>query len=83
VVHLLYCGGDIRCLCDGARAGPGADYLEVFRFPGSTAFVGHTLALWQGSIWNKRAWSSTLKSTFDHLEYGLLKAGTFGWPWPS
>jgi len=61
---------------------PGADYLAIFRFVGTTAFAGYALALWQNSIWYKRAWSTTLKSTIDGLVYGLLTAGTFGWLWP-
>ncbi|MGD2215871.1 MAG: hypothetical protein PVJ64_03905 [Gemmatimonadales bacterium] len=67
----------------GRALGPGADYLAVFRFAGATAFVGYALAIWQNSIWWKRAWSTTVKSTFDGLVYGLLTAGTFGWLWPS
>ena len=63
--------------------GPGADYLSVFRFAGCTTFIGYSAALWQNSIWYKRAWSSTLKSTFDGLVYALVTAGIFGWLWPS
>jgi hypothetical protein len=66
----------------GRALGPGAHYLAVFRFAGCTAFVGYTLALWQDSIWFKRAWSTTIKNTVDGLVYGLLTAGTFGWLWP-
>jgi hypothetical protein len=62
--------------------GPGASYLEVFRFVGTTAFLGYSLALAQHSIWYKRNWITTLKSMFDGLVYGLLTAGTFGWLWP-
>lgn len=58
-----------------------APYLEVFRFIGCTAFMGYSLALWQNSIWYKRAWSVTIKSTFDGLVYASLTAGTFGWLW--
>jgi hypothetical protein len=36
--------------------GPGADYLEVFRFAGAVAFTGYSLALVQHSIWYKRNW---------------------------
>jgi hypothetical protein len=61
----------------------GADYLAVFRFVGCTAFIAHTAALWSNSIWYKRSWSTTLKSTFDGLVYALFTAGTFGWLWPS
>ena len=67
----------------GIGLGPGAPYLTVFRYAGTVAFVGYALALWQNSIWYRRAWSITLKSTFDGLVYGLLTAGAFGWLWPS
>ncbi len=62
---------------------PGGDYLEVFRFAGTTAFIGYSLALMQNSIWYKRSWSATLKSMADGLLYGLLTGGAFGWLWPS
>jgi hypothetical protein len=67
----------------GRALGPGAEYPAVFRFTGCTAFVGYAVALWQNSIWYKRAWSTTLKSTFDGLVYALLTAGSFGWLWPA
>jgi hypothetical protein len=67
----------------GRALGPGANYLEVFRFAGTTAFVGYSLALPQHSIWYKRNWGTTLKSMFDGLVYGLLTAGAFGWLWPN
>ena len=66
----------------GRALGPGANYLSVFRFAGCTAFLGYAAALWQDSIWYKRAWSTTFKNTFDGLVYALLTAGTFGWLWP-
>lgn len=66
----------------GRALQPGAPYLAVFRFAGATAFIGYSLALWENSIWFKRAWSTTLKGTIDGLIYGLLTAGTFGWLWP-
>lgn len=58
------------------------DYLHVFRFVGTTAFIGYAVALWQMSIWYKRAWSTTIKATADGLIYALLTAGVFGWLWP-
>ncbi len=61
---------------------PGANYLEVFRFVGTPAFMGYSLGLIQHSIWYKRNWGTTLKSVFDGLMYALLTAGTFGWLWP-
>ncbi len=80
----VYCivVGIFAAYITGRALGPGADYLAVFRFAGSTAFVGYAVALWQNSIWYKRAWSSTFKSTVDGLVYGLLTAGVFGWLWP-
>ena len=66
----------------GRVLGPGAEYLEVFRFAGTTAFAGYSLALMQNSIWFSKSWIATLKSMFDGLIYSLLTAGTFGWLWP-
>ena len=66
----------------GRARAPGADYMDVFRFASTTAFIGYSLALWQMSIWYQRAWSLTLKSTIDALIYGLLTGGIFGWLWP-
>jgi hypothetical protein len=60
----------------------GAPYLAVFRFAGTTAFIGYAVALWQTSIWYSRSWSITAKSTVDGLIYALLTAGMFGWLWP-
>jgi len=66
----------------GRALGPGAHYLQAFRFAGATAFFGYSLALWQHSIWYKRSWMTTARSTFDGLIYGLLTGGFFGWLWP-
>jgi hypothetical protein len=66
-----------------SRAVPvGAPYLHVFRFVGTTAFIGYSLALWQMLIWYRRALGTTIRSTVDGLVYALLTAGTFGWLWP-
>jgi len=62
---------------------PGAEYLEVFRFAGATAFIGYAVALWQLSIWYRRAWTTTLKSTVDGFIYACLTAGMMGWLWPN
>jgi hypothetical protein len=61
---------------------PGATYLQVFRFVGTTAFMAYALGLWQMSIWYHRSWMTTIKATVDGLVYALLTAGTFGWLWP-
>ncbi len=66
----------------GSALDVNAHYLEVFRFVGTSAFMGYSFALLQNTIWYKRPWSSTLKSVFDGLIYALVTAGTFGWLWP-
>lgn len=59
-----------------------ARYLSVFRIVGTVAFLAHAAALWPQSIWYRRKWSTTVKSTFDGLLYALVTAGTFAWLWP-
>ena len=66
----------------GRALGPGTDYLEVFRFAGTTMFLGFGMALAQNSIWFAKKWSTTMKSMVDALIYALLSAGIFGWLWP-
>jgi hypothetical protein len=66
----------------GHALGPGAPYLGVFRFAGTTAFAGYSLGMLPGSIWYRRNWGTTLLLMFDGLVYALLTAGTFGWLWP-
>jgi hypothetical protein len=66
----------------GRALSVGASYLQVFRFVGATAFIAYSAALWQMSIWYRRAWITTIKATVDGLIYPLLTAGVFGWLWP-
>jgi len=66
----------------GRALATGANYLQVFRFVGSTAFLSYSMGLLQNSIWYRKNWGTTLKSVFDGLVYALLTAGTFGWLWP-
>ena len=74
--------GIFAAYISGRALASGANYLQVFRFAGCTAFVGYSLALLQNSIWYRRNWGTTILSMFDGLIYGLLTAGTFGWLWP-
>lgn len=62
-------------------AGP-VDYLDAFRFAGTTAFLGYGMAQVQESIWWGRSWTVTMKNLFDALVYALVTAGIFGWLWP-
>lgn len=66
----------------GRALPPATDYMRVFQIVGATTFIGIAGGLWQMSIWYRRAWSITLKSTVDALIYGALMAGVFGWLWP-
>lgn len=67
----------------GRVLGPGADYLDVFRLAGTSAFLAYALAVPQQSIWFRRRWRTTLLTMFDGLVYALLTAGAFGWLWPT
>ena len=80
----VYCAvvGLFAAYVTGRALGVGAEYREVFRMAGTVAFVGYALALWQNSIWYKRKWTTTIKSTLDGLVYSFLVGGTFGWLWP-
>ena len=84
VLWFLYCVvvSVFAAYISGRALGPRANYLDVFRFAGTTAFAAYSLALLQNSIWLGRSWSTTFKSMFDGLIYALLTAGTFGWLWP-
>lgn len=84
VLWFLYCVviGVFTGYVAGVALAPGADYRAVFRFTGTVAFASYALALWQMSIWYRRSWATTVRSTIDGLIYALLTAGVFGWLWP-
>ncbi len=66
-----------------SRALPvGAEYLQVFRFAGTTAFVAYGAGAWPITIWYHRGVGLAVKATFDALLYGAVTAGVFGWLWP-
>jgi hypothetical protein len=66
----------------GRALSAGAEYLTVFRIAGTVGFLGYAAACATDAIWKGQPWSTTLKSMFDGLVYGLLTAGVFGWLWP-
>ncbi|MBI3492635.1 MAG: hypothetical protein HY047_12780 [Acidobacteria bacterium] len=84
ILWFVYCVvvGFFSAYVTGRALTPGANYSTVFRFIGTSAFMGYSLALLQFSIWYHRNWGTTIKSVFDGLVYALLTAGTFGWLWP-
>jgi hypothetical protein len=63
--------------------GAGTEYLEVFRFTATAAFLGYGIGVIQQSIWWGKKWSATVKTVIDGLVYGLLTGGVFGWLWPT
>jgi hypothetical protein len=60
----------------------GADHGKIMDIAGVAAFMGYTFALWQFSIWYRRAWLTTIKGTIDGLIYAIATAATFVWLWP-
>jgi hypothetical protein len=80
----VYCAvvGLCTAFITGRALPAAADHHQVFHLAGATAFIGYALALWQMSIWYRRAWSTTIKATIDGLIYALLTAGAFEWLWP-
>jgi hypothetical protein len=66
----------------GRALAPGAEYSQVFRFVGTSAFLAYSFGSMQESIWFGRKWSVTAKHMVDGLVYSLLSAGVFGWLWP-
>lgn len=84
VLWFLFClvVGSLAAYVAGRALPAGADYLAVFRFAGTTAFIAYCVALWHETIWFGRRWQTTLKHTLDGLIYGLLTGGVFGWLWP-
>lgn len=69
VLWFLYSAvvGLLAAYVAGRALPAGTEYLHVFRFVGVTAFIGYSVALWQMSIWYRRAWSTTIKATVDGL----------------
>ncbi len=66
----------------GRTLAPGIDYLVVFRFVGTAAFLAYGVGNIVNSIWMGVPWSNTLRAVFDGLVYALVTGGCFGWLWP-
>jgi hypothetical protein len=61
---------------------PQARQAFVFHETALVSFAGYALALWQLSIWYRRAWSITIKSTVDAVVYAAITGAIFAWWWP-
>ena len=66
----------------GAALPPSASFVQICRFAGTTAFMGYAVALWQMSIWYRRGWGITLKSTLDGVIFAVVTCAVLGWLWP-
>jgi hypothetical protein len=56
--------------------------MRIFHFTAMGSFLGYAPALWQMSIWYRRAWRTTIALTFDGLIYAGITAAIFVWLWP-
>jgi hypothetical protein len=66
----------------GRALAPGADAGKILQLASTVAFIGYAAALWQMSIWYRRAWNITVKATIDGLIYAFITAGVMVWLWP-
>jgi hypothetical protein len=66
-----------------ATLGRGAHGRDVFHLTGGASLLGYAAALWQMSIWYRRSWLTTIKSTVDGIIYAAVTAATFMWLWPA
>ena len=80
-VYLIVVAAVAGCVAATALA-PGADGASVFHYVAVTAAMGFAGALWQLSIWYKRAWSTTIKSSIDGLIYAAITGAIFMSMWP-
>ncbi|MEO0576452.1 MAG: hypothetical protein AAF004_13390 [Pseudomonadota bacterium] len=61
---------------------PGTDYLVVFRFVSTAAFLTYGWANIPFSIWYGHPWGVTARFMADAFIYAFLTAGVFAWLWP-
>ncbi len=61
---------------------PGSDFMSVFRFTATAAFMAHGLGVVNERIWKGASWSYVIKFTIDGLLYALVTGAVFGWMWP-
>jgi hypothetical protein len=61
---------------------PAAETHKLFHTIGIAAALGYCAALWQQTIWYRKPWMTTLKSTIDGVIYAVVTALVFIWMWP-
>ena len=62
--------------------GAGTSPAVVFKFVAAIAAAAYSIGLWQMTIWYRRPWITTIKSTIDGVLYGCLTAAAFALLWP-
>lgn len=80
-VYVLLVAGLSGHIADGALP-QGAETHLVFHTVALSSFMGYAFALWQMTIWYRRSWIITLKSTIDGLLYAIVTGLVFVWLWP-
>jgi hypothetical protein len=80
----LYCvaASAAAGLIAGGALPANAESKTIWHFAALTSLFSYVFALWQMSIWYRRSWATTIKSTFDGLIYAVVTAFTFVWLWP-
>lgn len=66
----------------GISVARGAEYMVVFRFVGTVAWMTYAGYVAIDSIFYGFKWSSSWKKMFDAFVYACLTAGVFSWLWP-
>ena len=66
----------------GRGFGPGTEYLTVFRYSGTIAFLAYAATHAADPIWKGGSWAVAFRHGLDGLLYGVLTAGIFAWLWP-
>lgn len=75
-------GMTLVAYCTSLVVAPGSDYLVVFRFVSTAAFLTYGWAQIPMSIWYGHSWATTARFLLDALIYAFLTAGVFAWLWP-
>jgi len=80
-IFLLILNAAIAYVC-GLGLAPGADYMKVFRFAGTAAFLAYGGAHAVYGIFWGRPWRIVWLDIMDAFIYACIVAGAFGWRWP-
>jgi hypothetical protein len=79
-VYILVVAGFAGHIAQATITRPADGHL-VFHTVALASFMGYSFGLWQMTIWYRRSWIITLKSTIDGLLYAVVTGGVFWWLW--